>query len=137
MLRGWARSSTWANAATPAIRILVQEGIGDAFIAWLTEFAGELNVRDPLDETAKLGAIINDTQEQKIFGYTQAGKEAGATICMGGGKKETEKGRFLEVTILNRSGGLINCHGGGIRPGTLHHSFPDNHAGGALRPGTV
>ena len=54
-----------------------------------------------MDEDSKLGAIINETQEQKILGYVQAGREAGATVCMGGGKVETETGRFLEATILD------------------------------------
>jgi acyl-CoA reductase-like NAD-dependent aldehyde dehydrogenase len=82
-------------------RILVQEGIADQVVERLTAFAGELKVGDPLEENSKLGAIINEEQEQKILGYLKAGLEAGATVCMGGGKVETEKGRFLEVTVLD------------------------------------
>jgi betaine-aldehyde dehydrogenase len=82
-------------------RILVQEGIADEFVKRLTAFAEEMKVCDPLDEESKIGAIINDPQEEKILGYVQAGREAGATVCMGGGKVESEKGRFLEVTILD------------------------------------
>jgi len=82
-------------------RILVQEGIADAFVERLTGFANDLKVSDPMDEDSKLGAIINETQEQKILGYVQTGRDAGATVCMGGGKVESERGRFLEVTILD------------------------------------
>lgn len=82
-------------------RILVQEGIADRFVERLTAFAAEMKVCDPLDGTSKLGAIINDAQEQKILGYIQTAQEAGATVCMGGGKVERDKGRFLEVTILD------------------------------------
>jgi len=82
-------------------RILVHEGIADQFVERLTAFAKELSVCDPLDETSKLGAIINETQEQKILGYIAAGQKDGATICLGGGKVETEKGRYLEATILD------------------------------------
>ena len=82
-------------------RILVQEGIADQFVERLTAFASDLQVCDPLDEASKLGAIINDVQEEKILGYVEAGRKAGATVCMGGGKVEAEKGRFLEVTIMD------------------------------------
>ena len=47
-------------------RILVQDGIADAFVEALKAFASELKVGDPLDEDSKLGAIINEAQEQKI-----------------------------------------------------------------------
>jgi len=82
-------------------RILVQEGIADQFVERLTAFAAEMKVCDPLDEDSKMGAIINEAQEQKILGYIEAGRKAGATVCMGGGKVETETGRFLETTILD------------------------------------
>ena len=82
-------------------RILVQDEIADEFVERLTAYAKELNVCDPLDENSKIGAIINDTQMEKILGYVEAGKKAGATVCMGGGKVETDKGRFLEITILD------------------------------------
>ena len=71
------------------------------FARRLTAFAAELKVGDPLEDDSKLGAIINETQEQKILGYIQAGQAAGTTVCMGGGKVATEKGRFLEVTVLD------------------------------------
>jgi acyl-CoA reductase-like NAD-dependent aldehyde dehydrogenase len=82
-------------------RILVQEGIADEFVKRLQAFASEMPVCDPLEENSKLGAIINDTQEEKILGYIQAGRDAGATVCMGGSKVDSESGRFLEVTILD------------------------------------
>lgn len=82
-------------------RILVQEGIADGFVKRLTDFAAEMQVCDPLEEDSKIGAIINDAQEEKILGYIQSGRNAGATVCMGGGKVDTEKGRFLEITILD------------------------------------
>ncbi|VGO18950.1 aldehyde dehydrogenase family protein [Pontiella sulfatireligans] len=82
-------------------RILVQEGIADEFVKRLTDFANEMKVCDPLEDDSKIGAIINETQEAKILGYVQTGREAGATVCMGGGKVESKKGRYLEVTILD------------------------------------
>ena len=82
-------------------RILVQEGIADTFVERLTAFAREVPVCDPMEEDSKLGAIINEAQEERILGYIQTGREDGATVCMGGGKVETDKGRFLEVTILD------------------------------------
>ncbi len=97
-LGGFFNMGECCNASS---RILVQEGIADAFVERLTAFASELPVTDPLDENAKLGAIINETQQEKILGYIHSGQEAGATLCIGGEKVETAKGRFIQATILD------------------------------------
>jgi acyl-CoA reductase-like NAD-dependent aldehyde dehydrogenase len=82
-------------------RILVQHEIADKFIDLLCKHAANLVVGDPLDEKTKIGAIINATQAEKILGYIDAGKNAGAKVRMGGGRKETDKGRFIQTTILD------------------------------------
>ena len=56
-------------------RILVQEGIADAFVGRLTAFAAELKVGDPLEEDSKLGAIINETQEQRSWATFRLGRQ--------------------------------------------------------------
>lgn len=82
-------------------RILVQDGIADEFVARVTRFAREIPVCDPMEEQSKLGAIINEAQQERILGFIQTGQDDGAKLCMGGGKVLTDKGRFLEVTILD------------------------------------
>jgi betaine-aldehyde dehydrogenase len=82
-------------------RILVQQGIADRFVDQFSSHAANLLVGDPLDEKTKIGAIINATQTDKILGYIDAGKKAGAEVRMGGARKHTERGRFIETTVLD------------------------------------
>jgi betaine-aldehyde dehydrogenase len=87
-------------------RILVQEAIADAFVEKLTAFARELDVTDPLKSNCKQGAIINEAQESKILSYIEAGRAAGAIVCLGGGKIELEANRFF-MAYLTEPGEYI------------------------------
>lgn len=82
-------------------RILVQAGVADRFVAALAAQAEKMTVGDPLDENTKLGAIINEAQQQKILGYIEAGRQAGATVRLGGGRLSSASGRFIQTTVLD------------------------------------
>ena len=82
-------------------RLLVQRSIADELIARVVERARSVPVGDPLDPATKVGAIINDAQMNKILGYVAAGQEAGANLMLGGGRKETARGRFAEPTVFS------------------------------------
>jgi betaine-aldehyde dehydrogenase len=82
-------------------RILVQEGVADEFTEKLCSYAAELVVGDPLDESTKIGAIINEPQEKKILDYIDSAAQAGANVRMGGGRLKSEQGCFIKTTILD------------------------------------
>jgi betaine-aldehyde dehydrogenase len=82
-------------------RLLVQEGIADAFVEKLKTVAADLIVGDPLDEKSKLGAIINEQQQDKITDAIQEGIDAGAKVALGGKAMCNLAGRYVETTILD------------------------------------
>jgi len=84
-------------------RLLVQESIADAFLERITRRAQELRVGGPLDEDARLGALIHEQHAEKVLGYIASAREEGATVRTGGGRIEGElaRGIFVEPTILD------------------------------------
>ena len=82
-------------------RLLVQRSIAESFTECVVERARTIPIGDPLDETTKVGAIINEGQMAKICHYVDAGREAGARLRLGGQRMNTEKGRFFEATVFD------------------------------------
>ncbi len=83
-------------------RLLVHDEVADTFVDQLMAHVAKLQVGDPLDEITKLGAIINEAQETKILDYIASGRSGGARVCLGGEKLKTERGRFIQTTVLDR-----------------------------------
>jgi betaine-aldehyde dehydrogenase len=58
-------------------------------------------VGDPLDEATRVGAIINQAQFDKICGYIEDGKAAGAKVLLGGGPLVRPAGRYVQPTVFD------------------------------------
>ena len=81
-------------------RLLVQTAIADQFVEEALERVKSVPVGDPLDENTKVGAIINQTQYEKILNHVQSGQDEGATLATGGSAMRTDEGRFIEPTMF-------------------------------------
>lgn len=64
-------------------RLLVQEGIYDAFMRRLEHRIGTLVLGDPLDKNTDIGAINNAPQLERIEGYLSEAKEQGLDVFEG------------------------------------------------------
>lgn len=85
-------------------RILVQEDIYDKFMERVVERTKAIKMGNPLDPETMMGAQASNDQYEKILNYMDIGKEEGAEVLCGGGKKSLnsglEKGYYIEPTIL-------------------------------------
>jgi aldehyde dehydrogenase (NAD+) len=81
-------------------RIYVQEGIYDKFVAAFKERAKKNVVGDPFDGATFQGPQVSKVQFDRVMGYIDAGKKAGATVEIGGARKG-DKGYFIEPTIFS------------------------------------
>ncbi|TKX19708.1 aldehyde dehydrogenase-6 [Elsinoe australis] len=81
-------------------RIYVQESIYDKFVQRFKERAQKNVVGDPFAADTFQGPQVSQLQFDRIMGYIQAGKDAGATVETGGSRKG-EKGYFIEPTIFS------------------------------------
>jgi len=82
-------------------RVLVEKGIYDAFVAKLADRAQKLAPMNPLDPKARLGALINTAQMEKVLGYVETGVREGARLVAGGKRQPVDgKGTFVQATVL-------------------------------------
>ncbi|KAJ3544496.1 hypothetical protein NM208_g3013 [Fusarium decemcellulare] len=81
-------------------RIFVQEGIYDKFLEAFKKRAEQNKVGDPFDEKTFQGPQVSKLQYERIMEYIHAGSDEGATVVTGG-KREGEKGFFIQPTIFS------------------------------------
>lgn len=81
-------------------RVFIQEGIYDEVLAGFKKATEELKVGNPFDEGVFQGAQTSQMQLEKILGYVEKGKEAGATLVTGG-ERLGDKGYFVKPTIFS------------------------------------
>ncbi len=82
-------------------RLLVQRPVAEELVRKVVELAREVPVGDPLDAKTKVGAIINEAQFNKILGYIDQGRRAGANLQLGGQPLPILNGRFIEPTVFD------------------------------------
>ena len=82
-------------------RLLLQEDIKDAVLEKVQAIGRTLQPGDPLDPATRLGAIVDETQMKRVLGYIAAGREAGASVRLGGRRvREDSGGYFIEPTVF-------------------------------------
>ena len=83
-------------------RLLVHEDIRDDFIARVAKVAAGIQPGDPLAAGTKMGAMVDETQTDRVLGYIEAGRSEGASIALGGNRVMTESGGcYIEPTIFS------------------------------------
>lgn len=93
---------TQGEVCSNGTRVFVQRKIFDAFITQLKQRTEKIRVGDPEDPDTQLGALISKAHIEKVLGFIEAGKAAGATLLTGGSRPEKDfKGRDI------RSGNFI------------------------------
>ncbi|KAG8220341.1 aldehyde dehydrogenase domain-containing protein [Butyriboletus roseoflavus] len=83
-------------------RIFVQEGIYDEFLKRFTEKAQSLKVGDPFNPETFQGPQVSEIQFNRIMGYIQSGRDAGAKVETGGERQGTE-GYFIKPTVFTNT----------------------------------
>ncbi len=90
-------------------RLLVQDGIYDAFVTRLVAFARTARMGDPMDRNTQVGPVTTPPQYAKILDYIAIAKGEGAEVLLGGGPAARpecgESQYFIEPTIF---GGVNN-----------------------------
>jgi acyl-CoA reductase-like NAD-dependent aldehyde dehydrogenase len=88
-------------------RLLVEASIKDAMLEKIARVGREMQPGDPLDPATRLGAIVDETQMQRVLSLIDAGRTEGATVALGGSRVRTDSGGFfVEPTVFD-----------GVKPG--------------------
>lgn len=84
-------------------RLLVHESIHDKLVARLAELANSLKPGNPLDPATTLAPMASKAHMNRVLGYIEVGKAAGATVVCGGHRLSTPEcgdGFFIAPTIF-------------------------------------
>ncbi len=83
-------------------RLLVHESRKDELLERIVQVAEKIRPGDPLDEKTRMGAIVDETQLDRVLGYIESGREEGADLHLGGSRaREESGGYFVEPTIFD------------------------------------
>jgi 5-carboxymethyl-2-hydroxymuconic-semialdehyde dehydrogenase len=86
---------------TSSSRLLVQNGIRDRFIAALEKRVKALQVGHPLDPATEVGPLVHTGHFDKVMSYMDIAREDGATIAVGGKRREDlGKGNYISPTLF-------------------------------------
>ncbi|WP_312437007.1 aldehyde dehydrogenase family protein [Janthinobacterium sp.] len=81
-------------------RLLVERSVAAAFTEKLAAKIARIRIGDPLDEATQVGAMFDEGHMHGVLAYIEQGVKAGATVVCGGGRLETERGYFVQPTVL-------------------------------------
>ena len=83
-------------------RLLVEKSVHEEFVAKLAERAKKMTPADPMDPKTRLGALVNESQMNKVLGYVESGVREGAKLVAGGQRAPVNgKGWFVQATVLD------------------------------------
>ncbi|MGF7162857.1 acyl-CoA reductase-like NAD-dependent aldehyde dehydrogenase [Rhodoligotrophos appendicifer] len=90
----WAVFFNQGQACNAGTRLLVEASVKDQVLEKIVSIGQSITVGDPLDPASQMGAVVDDTQMNRILGYIDDGKAAGAKIVLGGERRREESGGF-------------------------------------------
>ncbi|RYG73286.1 aldehyde dehydrogenase family protein [Lentibacillus lipolyticus] len=99
----WSAYGTSGQRCTAASRVIVHEDVKERLEERLLAEIEKLTIGDGLNETNKVGPIINKAGLEKIQKYIQIGKEEGAKLVAGGYVLEDgdfAKGHYFAPTLF-------------------------------------
>ena len=94
---------TQGEVCTNGTRVFVHEDMLEAFKAELKTRTEAMIIGDPMDMETQVGSLINQGHMEKVLGYIDAAKEAGATLLCGGERyteNGCENGAFVKPTVF-------------------------------------
>lgn len=97
-----AAQAIFANTGqvcTAGSRLFVHRKAFDRVVEGITQEAGRIRVGHGLADGTQMGPVISQVQLDRITGYIDEGKAAGATVAAGGGRVGNE-GYFIAPTVL-------------------------------------
>lgn len=99
----WSAYGTAGQRCTACSRVIAHKDIKDDLQNRLLEKVRVLTVGDGLDETVKVGPVINKKALEKIHSYVEIGQQEGAELLIGGEVLEhasLEKGNYYAPTVF-------------------------------------
>ena len=89
------------QACAAGSRVIAESSIADELVERLARAADAWRPGNPFDVATRVGAIVDQTQLDRVLSYIRVGKDEGARLATGGNQALTETGGFfVEPTIF-------------------------------------
>jgi len=88
------------QTCTNATRVLAHRERYAEVVEALREEIGAFQVGDPADPEVSIGPLVSAVQRERVERYIDTGREEGATLVLGGGRGDRDRGYFVEPTIF-------------------------------------
>lgn len=99
----WGIFFNQGEICNAASRLLVEETIRDAFVEKVIARANQYAPGDPLDPDSAAGAIVSETQMQRVLGYIEKAPQEGARLAAGGARVRAQTGGYyIAPTVFDR-----------------------------------
>lgn len=99
----WSAFGTAGQRCTACSRVIVHKDVKEELEKKLLHEMKQLTIGNGLDESVKIGPVINEKALNKISRYVEIGKEEGAKLIAGGNilkDGELAKGHYFEPTLF-------------------------------------
>nr|WP_042337991.1 aldehyde dehydrogenase family protein [Bacillus andreraoultii] len=99
----WSAFGTSGQRCTACSRVIVHENVKEKLEERLLEKIATLSIGNGLDETIRVGPIINKASIEKIKSFIEIGKEEGAKLLTGGYEltgEQYKNGHFFAPTLF-------------------------------------
>ena len=114
-------------------RLFVEQKVHDQFVEKMLSKVKKTKVGDPFDPETTQGPQVSQEQFDRVMGYIDAGKKAGAKILTGG-KPRRQRGLLHRADRLRRREGRAQDRlRGDLRPGDEHHPVQGHRRGDPAR----
>ncbi len=100
----WGGFGTSGQRCTATSRLIVEQPVLEAFTERLLERVSKLRLGDGLQPETDVGPVINQTQLDRIHGYTEVGKQESARLLTGGQVAvdgDLARGNFYQPTVFS------------------------------------
>jgi betaine-aldehyde dehydrogenase len=87
---------------TAATRAYVQQPLFEAFVSGVADLLARVRLGDPMDEDTDLGPLISVRQQERVAGFVDRARQAGAKVVTGGRipAGELARGAYYEPTLV-------------------------------------
>ena len=88
---------------TAATRLYIQHEVYDRFLELLLDHVRTVRVGDPRDRATDMGSLISEAQLQRVQGFVDRAREAGARVLIGGARATVPglNGAFFQPTVVD------------------------------------
>jgi phenylacetaldehyde dehydrogenase len=102
MVIGGAANAIFFNSGqvcTAGSRLFAHRSVFDRVVEGVSQAASSIRLGPGLDEKTEMGPLVSKEQQERVLGYIESGRKAGATITTGG-EAPSSAGYYVKPTVL-------------------------------------